>query len=625
MKYRPGITVLGIVLILVVCTQLLTASTISVPFDSTHWTLKNGKFIEYLGRPALVGAAQLKDVQFLNGIIEVDIAVNHERSYPGFDLRDQGNGNYEHFYIRPHRAGHYPDALQYTPSCNNESCWQLYSGPGYTSETILPVDEWVNVRLEIKDKQARMFIGGSPDAELVVPHLYYDPVEGAISLSGPADGSAYFSNFTYSVDEPLEFDPYSAPEEQFGMLRDWQLSGLIPYSSVDLKSWSSSDEGKDYSWQNAKVESNGLVNLSSQFARGRAPGLVFAKTTVRSDSDKRHCFRIGYSDIVYVYLNGELAFSANSQYRYRDPSFTGIIGLFDELYLPLEKGENELVVGVVETFGGWGFMVQDAEAYFQHPALEEVWSLKGEFAFPEAIRYEHKSDLCYVSNYYTGTGEFVSAINPSGEVVEKEWLTGLARPTGIAFYDNKLHVVDRSGVTIKSLDKKGDVEKIRVEGARFLNDIDIDKKGIMYLTDSGSGAIYKIENGQPEIWVDDEAISQPNGILVDGGRLLFGNSGDGTLKAVDFKTKEVSTVASFPGAPFVDGIVRISKTQLLVSDYKGKLYLLTEGDDPVLLLDVSVLEGNCADIGYLEKKKMIFIPNYQGQEVKAYKLDSTKL
>jgi hypothetical protein len=41
----------------------------------------------------------------------------------------------------------------------------------------------------------------------------------------------------------------------------------------------------------------------------------------------------------------------------------GTIGLFDEVYLPLKKGHNELWLAVTETFGGWG-----VTALFEDPA-----------------------------------------------------------------------------------------------------------------------------------------------------------------------------------------------------------------------------------------------------------------
>jgi hypothetical protein len=49
-------------------------------------------------------------------------------------------------------------------------------------------------------------------------------------------------------------------------------------------------------------------------------------------------------------------------YRSRDYRFLGTIGYFDELYLPLKKGENELIFAVSEDFGGWGI-----KALFEDP------------------------------------------------------------------------------------------------------------------------------------------------------------------------------------------------------------------------------------------------------------------
>ncbi len=75
-----------------------------------------GKLLDHLDRTAFMGTAILEDVNFKNGIIEYDMAVTGQRSYPGIFFRVQSQNDYEHFYIRPHRAGLYPDALQYTPT-----------------------------------------------------------------------------------------------------------------------------------------------------------------------------------------------------------------------------------------------------------------------------------------------------------------------------------------------------------------------------------------------------------------------------------------------------------------------------------------------------------------------------
>ena len=43
------------------------------------------------------------------------------------------------------------------------------------------------------------------------------------------------------------------------------------------------------------------------------------------------------------------------------------------------------------------------------------------------------------------------------------------------------------------------LEKIKVEGAVFLNDISIDSKGIVYVSDTRAGNVYKIEDSNKEI------------------------------------------------------------------------------------------------------------------------------
>jgi hypothetical protein len=56
---------------------------------------------------------------------------------------------------------------------------------------------------------------------------------------------------------------------------------------------------------------------------------------------------------VRVYLNGRMLYAGNDGFGTHDPDFLGIVGLFDEVTLPLNHGPNELWFAVSETFGGW--------------------------------------------------------------------------------------------------------------------------------------------------------------------------------------------------------------------------------------------------------------------------------
>jgi len=56
-----------------------------------------------------------------------------------------------------------------------------------------------------------------------------------------------------------------------------------------------------------------------------------------------------------------LLYRGNDTVRSRDYRFLGSIGYFDALYLPLQKGENEILMAVSEDTGGWGLQAKFME------------------------------------------------------------------------------------------------------------------------------------------------------------------------------------------------------------------------------------------------------------------------
>ena len=180
-----------------------------IDFESDRWVLKTADVTTHLGRKCLSGYACLKDVEFEDGIIEVDIAVDDTktRSYPGIIFRMQSEENYERLYIRPHRAPLYSDALQYTPVFNGIAGWQLYNGEGFTALCTIPDSEWVHVEVEVSGTQARVYVGDNQEPALVIRDLKHGVSKGTVGLFGDRGGVAWFSNFKYRIDNGLEFAP----------------------------------------------------------------------------------------------------------------------------------------------------------------------------------------------------------------------------------------------------------------------------------------------------------------------------------------------------------------------------------------------------------------------------------
>jgi len=106
-------------------------------------------------------------------------------------------------------------------------------------------------------------------------------------------------------------------------------------------------------WATLDVEERGIANLARLAGNGNGRNTVVAAITITSDRARNVPVRFGFSDRVRVFLNGRMLYAGNDGFGTHDPDFLGIVGLFDELALPLNRGTNELWFAVSETFGGW--------------------------------------------------------------------------------------------------------------------------------------------------------------------------------------------------------------------------------------------------------------------------------
>ncbi len=593
----------------------------AIDFESGRWTMQNGSIVEHLGRKCLSGGARLNDAVFENGVIEVDVAVTGGRSYPGIDFRIQGPGNHEQVYVRPHRSPTYSDAVQYTPVFNGIAGWQLYSGDGFTAGAEIPTNEWIRLKLEVSGTQARLYLGDGEQPVLVMVRLQHGVSRGGIDLTGPRDSTAFFSNFRYREDETLRFDPPQETADPIGMIRDWELSKQLDVSRIDFEAPPEERDLAELSWRAVQSDGKGLVDIGRHCGRAHAAGdCVFARTVITADEDRRMALRIGYSDAVSVFLNGEILFFANSAYRKRDPSFLGIIGLNDTVYLPLVKGDNELVLMVAESFGGWGFMCQDGDAEFQDESLSELWELDEGLSFPESVAFDPKRKVLYVSNYFAGGDEFISRVSLDGEIEDLRWVGGLNRPTGLCIHDDALYVVDRAGVARIDIESGGVVERFDVPDAGFLNDIAFDSRGGIYISDSARGVIHRLIGGKAEVWIDDPAIRDPNGLCVDGDRLLVGCSGDGSVQAVSLAGKVITLVARLGRGCVMDGLQATGDASLLVSDFNGRVYRIHPAGAKKLLLDRTVTGMFCADFVYVPDRSLVIIPTLYDNRLVAFRI-----
>lgn len=586
-------------------------------FDPARWDLTQAKIEEHLGRKALAGTAFLKEVALQNGVIEVDIATtNRTRSYPGVLFRVRNAANYERFYIRPHRSPFYDDVLQYGPVFNGVDSWQLYNGPGLTAAMDVVADRWNHLKIMVSGDQALVFWNDVTEPVLVLDDLARDEAAGTIGLVGPMDGTAFFSNLRYEANDGLVLPPPAPREPMPGIISVWELSAPFTMVGVDFTKYPG-EAVTAATWKPVAADYRGMVDVSRHFPRQyRAGDCVLARTTIRAESDSLLVVDFGYSDIVTVFLNGQPLYCGNAAYQSRDRSFLGIVGYFDNLFLPLKKGDNELLALVGETMGGWGFCFRRSEEVFADPALKKEWSLNKGLALPEAVVLDPANNVCYVSNYFNEGQEFISKVSPAGQIIEREWIKKLRMPTGMLVKGNTLYAVDRNGLNVINIKKGEIVEKIPLPGMRMPNDVAMDGAGNLYISDTAGGAVYRYARGKLEPWLEN--LARPNALLCEKGRLLVGQNEK--IIAVDLKSKAAQVLARFEREANIDGIEADGRGGYLVGAHNGRLYRLSAQGEKILLLDTSTPEEKMADFAYIPRLKLLIIPTFDGNSLVAYSL-----
>ncbi len=327
----------------------------------SHWNVmaKQSKIEPFLGRDSLyldTGTAWLDDANFQDGVIEFDVAASTEAGFHGLAFRAADHDNFESVYLRSHLSDK-PEATQYSPVFNGLSGWQIYTGPRYTQQVTIVPDRLVHVRVVVHGARLELSVDGKT---VVFPQMLGPAAAGAVGLT--ASGSpAHFANFVMKRGEnppSLGGEGAAAAQTPAEVVPRWRVSSTFPEKRLDSLDDLDPASWRDLTWEPLEAGPRGIANLAMLRKLDGDRNTVFAATTLHADEAKRVLLRFGYSDRARVYLNGRPLYRGNDTFQTRDSSYLGTIGLFDELILPLKRGDNELWLAVSENYGGWGVAAQ---------------------------------------------------------------------------------------------------------------------------------------------------------------------------------------------------------------------------------------------------------------------------
>ncbi len=275
-----------------------------------------------------------------------------------------------------------------------------------------------------------------------------------------------------------------------------------------------------------------------------------------------------------------------------------------------------------------------ATQVYAKTTFTQAWTLNEGLDRPESVAYDAKRGHLYVSNVQgeplgmDGKG-YISIISLEGETLDAAWIAeGLNAPKGMAVTEKTLYVSDINALVAIDIDKAEITQRYTVEDAIFLNDVTVDEKGNVYVSDMFKNRIHCLCDGQFSIWVEDDALGSPNGLLAEKERLIVGSWGNrtegfettekGYLKVIAYDdNSKILPLGATERFANIDGIAADGAGGYFVTDWKaGKLFAVDTNGKAEHLMNYP--QGS-ADLTYIPEKGLLLVPMMLDKQVKAFK------
>jgi len=357
------------VAVLVFHASLLFAqqNELRVEMNESQWEFdgEQAELVTHRGTPAirgLVGGGRmhLQDVEFSNGTIEFDVEANDPSFVGIFFRQSEDRRESEYFYLRTF----WPvspllrTATQYSTVIDGVTMWDMtdeYQAPAHLKQ-----EGWNRVKLVVSGRQMVVYVNDMEKPTMHVPIMEGSTRSGSISLVGMAT----FANLVIKPGATEGLDPtpgYDFTANDSRYLRDWLVSEPMSFP-VEQALTVEIIPDSTTTWKPLKAEHRALVNLTRAF--GQTPQgerrLVWLKTTITSETVQQRRMSLGFSDEVWILIRG--------QFLMMDKNYYGSPGMKEprgratientSVMLPLQEGENEIMIGVANNFFGWGIFAR---------------------------------------------------------------------------------------------------------------------------------------------------------------------------------------------------------------------------------------------------------------------------
>jgi len=266
--------------------------------------------------------------------------------------------------------------------------------------------------------------------------------------------------------------------------------------------------------------------------------------------------------------------------------------------------------------------VKDDASISSPLSLEKLWELDG-FSMPESVLAPRNHDWIYVSNVNGKEPGFISRLTKDGKIDDLKWASNLDGPTGMGIFNNQLFTGSGSRVDVIDLSTGKLIKSIVSEEATTLNDIAISPDGQVFVSNVVDGGIYTIVKDEIVLFIKDDKIAHPNGLLFSGSYLYVGDYGGGldpdfkadaygSLYRINMLDKSLELVKNGEKLGGLDGVTNLDNTVIASSNPTGKVFGIAKDGH----FTIGEFTKGVADIDI--KETTLFAPNIFENKVRAF-------
>jgi len=294
-------------------------SVLKIPLTADSWDFPQGKveFTEVDSRQAMKISANgvqavLKNTTFINGTIEFDLIPNDPYFATVYFHWENPKEN-ECFYFRTdqNRDSAATDAVQYAATISGVNLWDLLGH--FQGNTYFWKDGWNHVKIVVSGMQMRAYVNDMARPAVEIPRLEANTSKGTIAF----EGDCVISNLVMKVDQTENLSPLPGidlSDHDPRYIRTWQVSEPIETPKGIDFSIDFLPKSEDI-WETISSERMGLINLTRKFGghQGKRK-IVWLKTMIDSKTEQKKKMSLGFSDEVWVFLNGRYLYVDKNLY-----------------------------------------------------------------------------------------------------------------------------------------------------------------------------------------------------------------------------------------------------------------------------------------------------------------------